>query len=389
MNTSPLLPSVACRCVGEPYEMGFEQGCALRQKIREVRHCLADLEAFRGEQPRWLPYPLFLRLAEARCANSLVPALHRLSPPTLARLRGISTGSGVPLRSLCLMNAMEAFISSMEGRTVPAPLGGCSSVAVLGDHSENSEAMVAHNFDYLPLLQPFYMLRECRPRNGWRSLEFAVAPQAGAVDGVNEKGLCVTLNYAFVTDVGSPAPLITMVIAQTLAQCASVKEAADCMIRQPRWGAGLLMLADASGDLASLELTNTRAAIRRPAPGQDWLVSTNVCSCAETGAVQVPEGSLFSDRLPRALRGRPVLRWHEDRARRLEELLLAQKTCNPDRLAAIMSDHGPKGLPDGASPCVHTDYWQTTATLQWFPARRSVKISYTTACQADYVELAL
>ena len=125
--------------------------------------------------------------------------------------------------------------------------------------------MVAKNFDSIPLVQPFFILRECRPRNGFRSLEFTVAPMVGAADGVNEKGLCITLDYAFATDAGSPAPLITMVIAEALAKCASVNEAAAFIVRQPRWGAGMLMLADASGDLASVELTNTRSAIRRPA----------------------------------------------------------------------------------------------------------------------------
>jgi hypothetical protein len=307
----------------------------------------------------------------------------------LARLRGIADGSGLPLRSLCLMNAMEAFISSMEGRTVSVPLGGCSAVAVRRSLAEKGEPMVAKAFDYLPLLQPFYILRECRPRGGFRSLEFAVAPQVGAVDGVNEKGLCITLNYAFAADAGTPAPLITMVIAEALAQCASVNEAAEFITHQLRWGAGMLMLADASGDLASLELTSTRTAIRRPAAGQDWLLHTNVCRCPETCAVQVPETAVFSERVLSALRGKPVLRWHEDRACRLEDLVQTQKPIGPERLAAIMADHGPSGVPDGASPCVHTDYWRTTASLQWFPARRSVRASYSLACEADYVEVSL
>ncbi len=389
MKTQAHRPRIECRCEGEPRAMGLAQGRALRQQIAGVRQCLRDLKAFRLEQPWWLPYPLFLWLAEARSEKALAPALRRDAPSMLARLQGIADGSGLPLRSLCLVNAMEALLSSVQGRTITPPLGGCSAVAVRGGHSETGEPMVAKNFDYMPLVQPFYILRECRPRGGFRSLEFAVAPQAGAVDGVNEKGLCVTLNYAFATDAGSPAPLITMVIAEALAQCVSVNEAADFVMRQPRWGAGILMLADATGDLASLELTNTRAAIRRPAAGQDWLLHTNVCRCPDTCAVQVPESAVFSDRVPRALRGKPVLRWHEDRARRIEDLVQAQKPIGPDRLAAIMADHGPSGTPDGASPCVHTDYWRTTASLQWYPARRSVRASYSTACEADYVEVSL
>ena len=389
MSDQPHRPFVECRCDGSPHEMGIQQGRALRRKISGVRLCLRDLEAFRSEQPHWLPYPLFLRLAEARYERALLPALQRIAPSMLARLQGIAAGSGLPLRSLCLMNAMEAFLSSMEGKTIAMPLGACSAVAVRGSHSENGEPIVAKNFDYIPLVQPFFILRECQPRHGWSSLEFTVASQAGAVDGVNEKGLCITLNYAFATDAGSPAPLISMAISEALAKCASVTEAVDCIVRQPRWGAGILMLADASGDLASLELTSSRAAIRRSEAGQNWLLFTNVCCCPETRAVQVPEGAIYSDGVPTALRGMPVLRWHADRARRLEALVQAKKPIDPNGLAAIMSDHGPAGRPDGASPCVHTNYWRTTASLQWFPVRRSVRVSYSAACEADYVEVVL
>jgi hypothetical protein len=307
----------------------------------------------------------------------------------LARLEGISAGSGVPLRSLSLINAMEAFLGAVRGRTVPAPPGACSAVGVRGRWSHDSGAIVAHNFDYVPLVQPFYVLRESRPRNGFRSLEFAVAAQAGAVDGMNEKGLCITLNYAFAVDEGQPGPLITMAIGNALATCATAAEAADRIRAQPRWGGGLLMLADASGEILSLELSNTRAAIRRPAAGEDWLVFTNVCRCAETKALQVPEAQVFSSRVPGPLRGQPVLDWHARRESRIEALVRSKGLLGGDELAAIMADHGPANAPDGTTPCVHTDYWRTTAALQWFPAQRRLRVAFSTACKAKYVEIAL
>ena len=105
--------------------------------------------------------------------------------------------------------------------------------------------------------------------------------------------------------------------------------------------------------------------------------------------MQVAESAAFSNKVPLPLRGKPVLEWHANRARRLEELVGRQNCIGPDELAAIMADHGPNGLPDGTTPCVHTDYWRTTASLQWFPARRRVRVSYSTACTARYVEIAL
>ena len=382
-------PRVECRCSGDPREMGLTQGTALREKIREAHKSLRKLEALRLEQPSWLPYPLFLNLAERKSEKALVPALGQSNPAMLTRMQGIAEGAGLPLRSLCLMNAMEAFIGSVGERAVVPPLGACSALAVRGVRSKAGEPIIARNFDYPTLFQPFLMLRESRPRDGFRSLDFATAPQAGTVDGVNEKGLAITINYAFVTDSAPPNPLITMLIADALASCATVTEVVHRIAATPHWGAGMLMLADASGDLASVELSNTRAGVRRPAAGEDWLLFTNVCLCPETCAVQVSETAAWSNKAPSPLRGGSVLQPHTDRCRRIQDLFLKQSRVGPDELAAIMADHGPTGVAGGASPCVHTDYFNTIAALQWFPAGRRVRVSFSSACTAQYVEIAL
>ena len=393
-TSSPMLqriapPRVECRCSGDPREMGLTQGTGLSEKIRGSYQSLRSLEALRLEQPWWLPYEFFLKLAERKSEKSLVAALRQSNPAMLARMQGIAEGAGLSLRSVCLMNAMEAFIGSVKGRIAVPPIGACSALAVRRSRSRTGEPIIARNFDYLPLFQPFYILRESRPRNGLRSLDFAAAPQAGTVDGVNEKGLAITVNYAFVTDSGPPNQVITMLIADALASCATVTEAVRRITATPRWGAGMLMLADASGDLASVELSNTRAGVRRPATGTDWLLFTNVCLCPETCAVQVSDSATYSEKAPSPLRGGSVLQPHKDRARRFEELIQKQSSIGPDELAAVLADHGPSGVPDGTSPCVHTAYFNTTATLQWFPSRRSVRASYTAACAAQYVEIAL
>jgi hypothetical protein len=248
--------------------MGLIQGHRLSSKITGAYRSLRNVEAFRLEQPSWLPYPLFLRLTERKCERSFTPVLRQSNPAMLARMQGIAEGAGLLLRNLCLMNALEAFLGSLEGKTVVPPLGACSAVAIRGKRSRNGAPMVAKNFDYLQLLMPFYILRETRPHGGFCSLDFAVAPQPGTIDGVNEKGLAITLNYAFVADRGHPDPLITMLIADALASCANVSEAIRHLTRTPHWGAGILMLADGSGDLAAWNsrTPEPRCAAQRPVP---------------------------------------------------------------------------------------------------------------------------
>jgi hypothetical protein len=62
---------------------------------------------------------------------------------------------------------------------------------------------------------------------------------------------------------------------------------------------------------------------------------------------------------------------------------------NPDQLQSVLSDHGPSGQPSDDSLCMHGTYWTTTASLQWFPQERKVRVAYGPNCQAKYTELQL
>ena len=98
---------------------------------------------------------------------------------------------------------------------------------------------------------------------------------------------------------------------------------------------------------------------------------------------------------------REVLSLHADEAATLRIEELAAKcdagTLTPEERAEYQvivevgdscSAPSDQSLPSG-SPCAHDDYFMTTASLQWFPARRRVRVSYSSTCTARYVEIAL
>lgn len=369
--------------------MGRDQGRALPGAIAGADRAVNELEAVRLKQPRWLPNPLFRRLLEARAARFLRRALAGDDAWMAQRLHGIAEGAGFPLRKLALINALEPMLSAIGDVTEAPSLGACTAIAVRGSRSASGEPIIARNFDYLPLVQPFYVLRESRPRDGLRSLEFTAAPLAGAIDGMNERGLCITYNYAFTVDVPAPAPMVSLRIAETLSRCATVAEALDWLGSRPRWGAGLLMLADAEGDLASLELSHTCSELRRPGGGEDLLCHSNCFHTGRMHAVQVDPCCAYGERAPAVLRGVRPLQSPQARDARLQELLAGRDRLGPDDLAAVMSDHGAAGEPSDDTICMHSGYWNTTACLQWFPRRRCARISYSSACRAKYTEVRL
>jgi len=375
---------------GDPFEMGMAQGTALKEKIQSSTEILKRLEAFRIMQPRWMPYTLYRRVCEQRAQSLLETPLKRDFPDADLRMQGISEGAGVEHRLLHLLHALEPMLSDVSRCTVVPAFGACSAVAVRGQRSLTGEPVIARNFDYLPLVRPLYTLRESRPRHGFRTIDFTMAPFAGSVDGVNERGLCITYNYAYVTDFsGRGTAPISMSIAEALHRCATVTEAVAWISSRPRWGGGILMLADASGDIASLELSNTRSEIRRPASGSDVLFHTNSFVNETMGSVEFPLNARYTEKAPPTLRGRRVHESSEVRNRRFERLLRGSEAFTPAQLQTIMADHETGGTPGDNSICKHSEYWNTTATLQLFPASRRIRIAFDSACQAKHNEVAL
>jgi hypothetical protein len=321
----------------------------------------------------------------------------RDAPEAAERLAGLAEGSGVRLEALYLLNGLEAFMCSLSGNLTSAAsamaaasvASACSAVAVRSSRSASGAPIIARNFDYLPLVQPYYVLRECRPSGGFRSIEFTAAPLVGTIDGINERGLCVTYNYAYAIDHGPPTATISMAISSALAHCSTVADAAEHIVGRRRSGAGLLMLADADGDIASVELSSTHKSVRRPEPGEDSLCHTNSYNTADMQRIEAPPNAYYSQRVPRALRGRRVLESSDRRDERFVELLAKTDRFDGASLARLMADHGPTGEPSACTPCMHSDYWNTTACIQLYPRERRIRVAYDAACQAKFVDFAM
>lgn len=382
-------PRVDVVCGGSAAERGAAQGAALQKQIQGAARALFELEALRMQRPWWLPLPAFVWMAERRAAAALRPALSAELPEAGVRLQAMSAASGVPLRRLALLNALEPVLSDLSKTVVTGAETACSALAVGPARSGGRGAIVAHNFDYLPLVQPFYCVRDERPAGRLRSLQFTAAPLAGVIDGLNEAGLAVTYNYAFTTDGGgSPAPTLSMRLGEVLAECRTVAEAIAALGARSRWGSGLIMLADAAGDVASLEISRTLCIARRA--GDSGVVSHANRYCSSAGcAVQIRTDAVHGPAAPAALRGRRVHASSEQRETRLRERTRSAALLGPDEIAAIMSDHGAEGVPSADTLCMHSDYWHTTACVQLLPAERRLRIAYAPACAAQYVEFSL
>lgn len=129
----------------------------------------------------------------------------------------------------------------------PTYFGGCSLAAA----ADGKDVRLVRNYDLSPDLNEGLLLRsEWTGRAVMGMVEFLW----GLSDGINDAGLSVALAYGGRTETGRGFG-VTTILRYALETCSSVDEAVKVFERVPSHMAYNLVLADASGAVASLELS--------------------------------------------------------------------------------------------------------------------------------------
>lgn len=183
---------------------------------------------------------------------------------------GVAEGSGLALDEAYLLQLRaEAASTPTAG---PAPLltsrddagDECTSVAILPDVTADGSAMIAHNADLPPFYREISVVLEIVPDDAPAILMLTPAGQVSYI-GMNQAGLAVTANYLTCDGwrIGFPRYFLSRV---ALAH-RSVDEAIAAIRQIPRASSRNLLMLDASGTAADLEMTPTRDARLDPQDG--------------------------------------------------------------------------------------------------------------------------
>lgn len=178
------------------------------------------------------------------CRNALVAHMPELVP-TYDRLVAVAGGGDRAAR----------FLSTW---CPPQYLGGCSLAAM----SDGTDVRLLRNYDLSPDLNEGLLLRsEWSGRPVMGMVEFLW----GLSDGINDAGLTVALAYGGRTET-APGFGITTILRYVLEICDTVHEAVAILRRVPSHMAYNIVLADASGATASVELSPGGGLRRMPHP---------------------------------------------------------------------------------------------------------------------------
>ena len=157
-----------------------------------------------------------------------------------------------------------------------SPKAACSTITLPPSASTDHVARFARNLDFpsLNIADKYSTVFVYHPEGRNAFVSIGWPGMIGVLSGMNEHGLCLA-NMEVPRSTRLPGAMpYTLLYREALEQCKSVNEAIDLITKSPRQSANNLMLMDASGDRAVLEITPEAVAVRRAGADQA-LISTN------------------------------------------------------------------------------------------------------------------
>lgn len=256
------MPLEFVECEGAPRDLGLDQGRAFRDAIR-------DRAARVGVRGRRRFASLLQPLVAGRVLGRGVGrALLRHYPHQAERFDGVALGTELSLESVVALFARET---------------AGWDVGLRGDALRAEAAIAAEQAGGARVLRTLgggpdrrWVLRRSRPEIGFRSLEVTLPWLASAVAGVNEAGVAVAIaprtappraGEGQANSRDGEAVSAVLLVQECLQRFADLAACLDWCTKRPVWGNSSLLLADASGEVAAVEVAGSVRRVLRAGEG--------------------------------------------------------------------------------------------------------------------------
>jgi predicted choloylglycine hydrolase len=240
---------------GSHREMGRQFGEQLRNEVHEYSGMWLDKASARSGLSR---DDLLGQI------DGIVKAIEEYAPHLAEEVRGVAEGAAI--------NEREAFSIQvrMELLFAGPPVPSCTTFAITGDRTVDRRTIVGQNVDLDTEVERFGVIVKMKP-NDAPAVMMYTSPGLISYVGLNDAGLAVHGNLLVSPGwrTGFPRYLITrLMLEQT-----SVDAALQAGLRPRRASSRNLILGDASGSIANVELTVDESSVLRS--DADQLVHTN------------------------------------------------------------------------------------------------------------------
>jgi len=348
---------------GTHYEMGRQHGLQvvrLRPLIVEaIKACFAQIESDSADE------------RFGSLVRESTEVLREMALPILEMIRGQAEALELDFDALLRYDLVSYLRDDLlTRRTANSASEGCTTWAAVGSATADGEPLLVKNRDYRPEHLPLQIFVKATPTVGYRYIYGSSAGSPGVFNsGMNEKGLAVADTHVCSTDIGPGLPDYSLMM-HILEEHDTVPSALDYLSSVPKMGRNNLILADAGGDLAVVELGYHRLAVVEAQ--NDILVNTN-------HFVSPSLKESFVDRTLPPVKGNSFHRYDLVR----EELEAARGSIDVAFAQRLMATHaGPL-----ASVCRHLELSGQSATISttiYQPARRTLRFCHGYPCESPY-----
>ncbi|MBN2040861.1 MAG: linear amide C-N hydrolase [Spirochaetes bacterium] len=186
--------------------------------------------------------------------------LAKVFPEVCDEIRGLTDGLNYPY---------EKFASWLLCMSCCYDPKGCTAFSF----KHNNKIYYGRNNDLPPFLKkesisPVYNL------NGNFSFIGTTSSMINLEEGLNEKGLIASMTFVF-PDKIVPGINTVFMVRYFLEKCDSVKAAVQALQSLPVASAGNILLADKSGEMLVAEFSPDKINIRKPAKGENFVITVN------------------------------------------------------------------------------------------------------------------
>ncbi|MFX1600941.1 MAG: C45 family autoproteolytic acyltransferase/hydrolase [Promethearchaeota archaeon] len=374
---------------GSPAERGFQQGEQLKDKIHNSFDVIFHSKMFSEVTPKLIPLSLIKLGLGAWSKMNIKKSLQQLLPNQYEKMLAISKGANLKKKIIFGGHFMEVIAGNPKSTYKNPPIQACSMIFALPETTSDNSLIFGRNYDFPNVLQPFQVVREERPDNGYKNINFTQYALTGCHMGLNDRGLAIGYNYgrSWKKDPldfklkGVPA---TFIIQEALETCATTQEAIEFITtfvgRSNGFHCGL---TDLSGDTCVIETTCTRHAIRRPKDGV--LAHTNHYQTEELKDANLPNYVRFKmDDMDIFPLESPIRRYQ----RGIELLKKYKGQITMEIIKKILSDHDNRE-PDDFTVCTHGTAAGTLGSIIVLPIKKEFWVTDNHPCNSEYEKFKL
>ena len=374
---------------GNPAERGFQQGEKLKDKIYNMFDVVFHSKMFSEVTSKLIPLSIIKLALGIMGKKNIKKPLQQLLPNQYDKMIALSKGAGIKGNILYGSHFIEIMSGNPKSLYKNPPVQACSMIFALPEATTENVMIFGRNYDFPNVLQPFQVVREEVPDNGYKNINLTQYPLTGCHMGINEKGLSIGYNYGRSWKKepldfrlkGVPGSFLVQEVLET---CATSQEAIDFITEFPgRANGGHYGVTNASGDTCVIETTSTRHAIRRPEEG--ILAHTNHYQTEELIDANLPDYVRFKiDDMDISPIESPIRRYK----REIELLTEKKGQITMDTIKKILSDHDNRE-PDDFTVCMHGPSAGTLGSIIVFPTKKEFWVTDNYPCNSEYEKFSL